>query len=340
MPAAARLLPRLSARQLGVGSAVVTVLVWTAFILVARASAARSLTPFDLALTRIVGASLVLMPWGAWLVAQARRREPGQAVGSFFGLSPLALRVTALSGFFGGLLYALLAYAGFFYAPASHASVLLPGSLPLWTTLLAALVLRDRITPARAMGLALIVAGDLFVGGRSLLHAFEGGDVWKGDLLFMCAAFCWACYTIVARRHQLDAVRGTIAVTVFAFFTFVPVYAVLTLGGWVSSHLATAPLGEVLFQTVFQGLGSVVIAGIAFTRMIQHFGAVRTTMITALVPGLSALGAVLLLDEPMHWSLLAGLVLVTGGILFGVRKAGTPVPPPVPAAALPRGCDA
>lgn len=338
MPAVARLLPRLSARQLGIGSAVVTVLVWTAFILIARASAARSLTPFDLALARICGASAVLVPWGAWLVARERVRHPGRPAGSLFGLSPLALRVTALAGLFGGLLYALLAYCGFFFAPASHASVLLPGSLPLWTTLLAAFVLRDRITPARAMGLGLIVAGDLFVGGRSLLHAFEGGDVWKGDLLFMSAAFCWACYSVVARRHGLDAVRATIAITVFAFVTYVPVYTLLVAGGWVASRLGSAPAGEIVFQMAFQGIGSVVVSGITFTRMIQYFGPVRSTMITALVPSLSALGAVLLLDEPMHWTLLAGLVLVTGGILFGVRRAtAAPAPATTP---LPRGCDA
>jgi drug/metabolite transporter (DMT)-like permease len=48
-------------------------------------------------------------------------------------------------------------------------------------------------------------------------------------------------------------------------------------------------------------------------------------MITALVPGLSALGAVWFLGEPMHWNLLAGLALVTGGILFGVRQSNKPV---------------
>jgi len=46
-----------------------------------------------------------------------------------------------------------------------------------------------------------------------------------------------------------------------------------------------------------------------------------TTMITALVPGLSALGAVVFLGEPLSWNLWAGLALVTGGILFGVRQA-------------------
>ena len=52
-------------------------------------------------------------------------------------------------------------------------------------------------------------------------------------------------------------------------------------------------------------------------------------MITALVPGLSALGAVALLGEPMHWNLLAGLALVTGGILLGGRAA-RPTPTAAP----------
>ena len=78
MPAAAPLLaraPSASARPS------ITVLVWTAFIVIARASAARSLTPFDIAFARICGASLVLLPWGAWLVraGAARRRAAGAA---------------------------------------------------------------------------------------------------------------------------------------------------------------------------------------------------------------------------------------------------------------------
>ncbi|SFM33765.1 EamA-like transporter family protein [Variovorax sp. OV329] len=311
---------------MGMTAAVVTVTVWTAFIIIARASAGRSLTPFDITLARILGASVVLVPWGAWLVAKARRGGK-RDFGSLFGLSPLPLRITALIGVFAGVAYATLAYAGFFYAPAAHASVLMPGSLPLWTALLAAWVLRDRITPLRAAGLALIVAGDLLVGGRSLLHAWSGGsEVWKGDLLFMSAAFCWGCYSVVARKHGLDAVRATIALTVFAFMSFVPVYGLLCLAGWVHSNIGTAPWGEFAFQMLFQGLGSVVISGISFTRMVQHFGPVRTTMITALVPGLSALGAVLFLNEPLYWNLIAGLLLVTAGILFGVQRTAAARP--------------
>ena len=303
---------RPSPKAVGIAAAIITVTIWTSFIVIARASAALSLGPFDLAFLRILGASIVLLPWGVWL----NRR---QAVPGWLGLSPLPWRTTAITGFFGGLVYALLAYSGFFFAPATHASVLMPGSLPLWTSLLAIVLLGETIKGARAIGLALIVSGALMVGGTSLLRAFDGGGVWKGDLLFMVAGACWATYGVLARRFNLDAVRATIAITAFAFVCYVPVYLVLALAGWVPSRLFDAPGSEVLFQLAFQGVGSVVISGITFTKMVQSFGPVRSTMITALVPGLSALGAVLLLGEPLHWNLLAGLALVTIGILFGVR---------------------
>jgi drug/metabolite transporter (DMT)-like permease len=304
-------------------AAVVTVLIWTSFILIARASAdpARGgmLMPLDIAFCRIVGASLVLLPWGVYLVRQDRSR--GLVGNSWLGISPLPARTTISVGCFGGLLYALLAYSGFAFAPALHASVLMPGSLPLWTALLAWWLLGDRITPMRAMGLALIVLGDLLVGGLSLLHAFDGGQVWLGDVLFMTAAMCWATYSVLARHHGLDAVRATIAITTFACVTFLPTYTLLVLTGMLPGQVFNAPWGSLLFQAAFQGWGSVVISGITFTQMIRHFGPVRSTMITALVPGLSALGAVWLLAEPMRWNLAAGLTLVTAGILFGVRAS-------------------
>ncbi|VWX59830.1 EamA-like transporter family protein [Burkholderiales bacterium 8X] len=334
MPVAA---PRFSPRTIGIWAAVVTVLVWTAFIVIARASAARSLTPLDLTFVRIWGAALVLLPWGAWLVMKARREQRPDA-GSLFGLSPLSLRITVVAGALGGVAYAMLAYCGFFFAPASHASVLMPGSLPLWATLLAAIFLHDRIHASRAVGLVLIVAGDLLVGGASLLHALDGGDVWKGDLLFMCAAFTWAGYSVLVRRHGLEAVRTTIAITAFAFLTYVPAYALLAGAGLVASRLAQAPLGEIAFQMMFQGVGSVAISGITFTRMIQYFGPVRSTMITAVVPGLSALGAGVFLGEPLHWNLVAGLACVTLGILFGVQRTRSAAPPaPATSASTPVG---
>ena len=134
-----RFLRSLSPRTVGISAAVVTVIIWTAFIIIARATSdpARGavMTPFDIVLARILGAGMVLLPWGWWLV----RRDRADAVhayatignasmargSSLLGLSPLSLRITATVGVFGGLLYGVLAYSGFVYAPAAHASVLI-----------------------------------------------------------------------------------------------------------------------------------------------------------------------------------------------------------------------
>jgi len=309
---------------IGPVAAVVTVLIWTSFIVVARASASLDLLPLDIAWLRIVGASAVLLPWSLWQVAH---RPQGRAGSSLGGCSPLPGRLTALVGLFGGLLYALLAYSGFFFAPAAHAAVLLPGSLPLWTTLLAMLFLAERPGASRLLGLACILGGGLLVGGASLLEAFNGSAVWKGDLLFMSAALCWAAYSVLVRRHSLDPVQTTMAITAFAFFAYVPLYGLAAWLQWVPSRLLVAPAGQMLFHALFQGLFSVVISGISFTLMIRHFGPVRSTMLTALVPGLSALGAVAVLGEPMHWNLLLGLALVTVGIVFGVRGVPARITP-------------
>ena len=190
-------------------------------------------------------------------------------------------------------------------------------------------ILGEQLTSSRIISLMLIVAGDLLVGGASLLRAFEGGSVWRGDVLFMTAALCWSVYSVLARKYALDAVRATVAITAFAFAVYVPVYGALLVVRLVPGQFLSAPLSQVVFQMVFQGVGSVAISGITFTRMIQHFGPVRSTMITALVPGLSALGAVFFLGEPLHWNLSVGLALVTLGILFGVRSVSAQATAPV-----------
>jgi len=309
----------LFSQNVGRLSAVVTVLLWTSFIIVGRASSSHVLLPLDIACSRILGASMVLLPWAWWMMREQRQR--GEPVGSLFGLSPLPLRQTVQAGFLGGLMFALLAYAGFFFAPAAHASVLMPGSLPLWTTLLMWLFLREQIGVNRAIGLGFILMGDVLVGGASLFKAFEGGDVWMGDLMFVCASISWSAYSVTVRKFGLDAARATMAITAFALVSFVPLFTLLVQLNVMPSHFAQASWSEILLQVAFQGVGSVAISGISFTQMIRSFGPVKSTMITALVPGLSALGAVIILGEPMSWNLMVGLALVTCGILFGVRQA-------------------
>ncbi len=309
----------LSKNTIGVLAAVITIAIWSGFIIIARAMAFKTLTPFDIVFARLIGAGCVLVPWGIWWVRRARARDPDAQ--SWLGIAPVPFRLAATIGIFGGVAYPLIAYTGFFYAPAAHAAVLMPGFLPLWTALLAAIVLGTPIPARRRIGLALIVSGGLLVGGASLLQAFDGGTVWVGDVLYLAGSLVWALYTVTLRKHAVAAIPATIAITVFALATFAPTYLLLAATGLVQSKLAVAPWSELAFQAVAQGIFSVVISGITFVRMVEHFGPVRSTMLTAIVPGLAAIGAAIFLNEPLHWNVILGLAAVTIGITFGVKPA-------------------
>lgn len=294
------------ARWIGAACAVAVLAIWTSFILVARSSARLALTPFDIAFLRFAFSGLVALPLVLWL-----RPAVPLAQGA-------ALAATA------GVGYCMLAYSGFFFAPAAHAAVLMPGSLPLWSALFAVLLLGDRLGPARLAGLGLIVAGDLLVGGHSLLQAFDGGDTWKGDALFLAAGMSWALYGVLCRRWRIGAVDATLAIAIGCLVSYVPLYALAAGSGLVPSGLAQAGWREIAFQAVFQGGLSMLVAGIAFTQVVNTFGPVRTTMMTAVVPSLAALLAVPLLGEPLGPAALGGLACVTLGLLIGLRGVAPP----------------
>ena len=305
------------ARLVGGLCALVVVMIWTSFILIARVSAVHSLLPFDIAFLRFAFSALVALPL---LVRFGPEMRAQLAQG---GGSPWA-RGAALTAL-GAVGYCCLAYSGFFFAPVAHASVLLPGSLPLWTALIAFFWLHERVSPQRALGLALIIAGGALVGGASLLLAFAGGNVWQGDLLFMAASVCWSMYTVLCRRWRLGAMPATLVLALGSGLSFVPLYGLGAWAGFIPSKLAQAPWAEIAFQAVYQGGVSMWLAGLAFTQVIVTFGPTRTTLLTSVVPALAALLAVPLLGEALQGYALIGLACVTLGVVLGLHAPAAPL---------------
>jgi drug/metabolite transporter (DMT)-like permease len=303
-------------RWLGAACALAVLVIWTSFILIARVSARHALSAFDIAFLRFLFSGLVVLPF-AWPRRAALRAGLGGAEAWKRGAALAAV---------AGIGYCALAYSGFFFAPVAHAAVLMPGSLPLWTAIFAVWVLGEHLPRARLTGLALIVAGDLLVGGHSLRLAFEGGDTWKGDLLFLCAGMTWAAYSVLCRRWRVGAIDATMAIALGTLVGYVPLYALGVTSGLLPDGLLRASASELAFQAVYQGGLAMLVAGVAFTQVVATFGPVRTTMVTAVVPSLAALSAVPLLGESLGPAALGGLVCVTAGLLVGLRPPSLPRP--------------
>ncbi|MGG5809228.1 DMT family transporter [Falsiroseomonas sp. CW058] len=279
--------------RIGYACAIAVLFVWAGFLLSSRLGARQDFTPWDVAALRYAGAFLGALPL--------------LAVFGLPRLPPARLAVVVATAAFG---FPILAYHGFGFAPAAHGGVMLPGTLPFLTAALGLVVLGERWTRRRLVSLLVVACGiGLLAGDTFGSHP----GAWRGDLLFLAGSSCWAVYTLVVRLWGIDALRATLSVALWAAPLYLPVWWLL-----LPSNLAAVPVGAVAYQLVFQGIFAVLVAGFLFTRAVQAIGAPRTTTITALVPGMAALAAWPLLGEPLGPAGLAGVALVTAGMVIAV----------------------
>jgi drug/metabolite transporter (DMT)-like permease len=226
----------------------------------------------------------------------------------------LALAATAGPGF------SLAAFTALKFAPAAHAGVLMPGTLPLWTAILSVLVLGARLTSRQAASLALILAGIALIGWDTLGDLASGTAPpaqWIGDLLFMAASFSWAIYTVLARRWSVAPLTAAAIVCVVSGVGYMPIYLLA-----LPVTLLAAPAWEIAVQALLQGIVSTIFTLIMFTRAAQALGAPTLTIFTALVPALVAVLAVPLLGETLSLFAALGAGLVVAGIAATVRGMG------------------
>ncbi|HEX2114185.1 MAG TPA: DMT family transporter, partial [Alphaproteobacteria bacterium] len=193
---------------IGVTAALFAALIWGSWIVITRLGVTTTMTPYDAAFLRFGIPAVVLLP--------VLLRE-GLAIRRI-GILRTALMVAG-----SGLPFFLISSAGMQFAPAAHAGALLPGTMPLFVALLAALVERERFAGTRVAGFALIIAGVLAIGGYHLLLG-EGGQ-WRGHLLFLGGACLWAIYTLAFRRAGIGAWHAAALINLYSIVAFLPIYS-------------------------------------------------------------------------------------------------------------------
>lgn len=294
--------------------AAATVSIWVGFLVFARLGVKQSLTPWDLIFLRFAFASLVALGIMVW------RKTQGQpAWGQLRGMRAWS------TGIFAGLGFTCIAFIGYGFAPAAHGAVLMPGTLPFWTAIFGAIVLGDRIAGRKLLGLILIMLGVACMAWQAISapHGVEGA--WRGDVLFPLASASWAVYVINARRWGIAPLDAIVVTPLVALALYAPFYLIFA-----PKMLHAVPMLTILAHGAFQGCIALALSMWLFGRMVQIYGPVRTTMITALAPPIAALVAVPLLDEPLTRWVVLGLVGVVMGTIIGVRPASAP---PAPATA-------
>jgi drug/metabolite transporter (DMT)-like permease len=265
--------------------------------------AADHVPPAVVAVSRFASAALLLWLWS--LLSGRPVRRPTRAD------LPLVLVLGATVVF----AYNLFFLYGVRHSTAADGSVLVPGLIPVATTLLAWAV-RGEQPPRRAqLGLAVALAGLLLVANPT---GSVGSDRVLGDVLFVGAALSWSVYTLAGRRAT--ARYGSVSANVYATAAGTVLLLPFTFldGGW--APLFHAPAGAIAGIAYLSVIGTV-LGFVAFYEGVRRIGAARASSFALLVPIFGVLSSVLVLHEPLRLTLaLGGAIVVFGLCLVESRR--------------------
>ncbi|WP_237296873.1 DMT family transporter [Streptomyces sp. 3211] len=295
----------LSPQAEGMLALLVTVSIWAAFALSARALGGSSLLPADAALLRF-GVPLVVLFPALW----RRRRaiaavRPGPAVKIICG---------------AGVPFFLAAMHGGALTSAAFVGSIVPGMVPLFVS--AIMIRRGHRAPrgTQAAGLALIAAGVIALVWRYVVPVDT--DVLAGAGTLLVASGLWALYTVGLREVDLDPI-GSIGLLCLPSFA---VIGILALTGILPTGIAHASGSDIALFLVVQGLGVGLCAGLLYAFAIRRLGAERSAVVGSLSPVAVVLLAVPLLGETPTLAVLVGVPLITTGVVLANRRPRPEVP--------------
>ncbi|HEX6736497.1 MAG TPA: DMT family transporter [Azonexus sp.] len=285
-------------RSLTYAKLVASMAMWGGTWIAGRVIAQELTAPLAVAALRFVVAGLVV----AGVMLASGTGIPLPQGGREWGL------VWAL-GFFGIFLYGLCFFFGLQHLTAGRGALVVALN-PVVIVLLAWLAGKEGMTPRKALGSVIALAGCLTVIGNGDPLALLQGDVGLGEWLILGCVGSWAAYTFIGWRATSRF--SALATTFYGSLTGAILLglAALIQGGGTPGEWSWRVWSSMLFLAVF----GTAIAYTWFTAAVQQLGAGHASIFINLVPVFAVLQAAVLLDERLGLPVLFGGLLVIAGV--------------------------
>lgn len=300
--------PASSRPYLGVGLGLLAVSTASLFIRYAQAEGIPSLV---IAAFRLALATLVLGPF-------ALSRQWAELRG--FTRRQWALVLT--SGVFLGVHFATWITSLAYTSVAS--SVVLVSSSPLFVALLAAVVLRERLSRWAIAGLLLTLAGAAVVGladvcrpaGCPPWQSFVQGSAFGGDALALMGALALAVYLVAGR-----ALRASVSLTSYIFTTYGTAAIVLCSAVWAARLPVIGYSSQGYLWLVLLALVPQLVGHSSFNWALKYLPATFVSVTILGEPVGSIVLAAVLLHEVPGITQLGGTIAILAGIVLASRQA-------------------
>ena len=222
-------------------------------------------------------------------------------------------RYTVWLGLLGTMAYQLLFMHGMKWTAAGDASLIIPIN-PVFTVLLAAPMLGQKVTKRMAFGLLLGIVGVSVVVGWSPNTDIPFEHRLLGDTMIVLAALAWATNSNLTKIALEEDGIGTTEELVIWY----SIVGWIMLTPWMLAEIwgsgIPSPNTVELGSIAYLGLFSTVLTYIWFARGIDRIGPTASASYVFLVPIFGVLSGWALLDESIGASMLVGFVLIVMGV--------------------------
>jgi drug/metabolite transporter (DMT)-like permease len=194
---------------------------------------------------------------------------------------------------------------------------LIYAATPVAIVVVSARLLNERMSAAQTLGIALALAGVLYVIARgdmsNLLEVrFSAGDAW-----IVAAAVSWVAYSVLLKRwpSRLGPAERLVVIIAGGLVVLLP-FTALEWALMPRHPLTGQAIGLIVLAAVLPG----VLSYSAFSFMQRELGASRTALMLYLAPVYGAAGAWWMLGEVPGWHHAIGGALILPSIWLATRK--------------------
>jgi drug/metabolite transporter (DMT)-like permease len=186
---------------------------------------------------------------------------------------------------------------------------------PIWVAIGARIFLSEAITPRRAIGIIVGLAGLVVIFTS---HAFDWSDhnALLGCGLILIAAFCWAANIVYVRAHKWISTPFQLVFWQLALAASVTAAFAMIIEG--TPRIAWSP--RLVALVLYSGIICTALAHWAMSMVNRGLPATTTSLGLLATPVLGIISASIGLDEPLEPSLFLAVALIIGGIAVGTQS--------------------
>jgi len=192
-------------------------------------------------------------------------------------------------------------------------TVLINSMIPIFIVMVSWLGFKERITLRQSIGIAISLAGLMFIIANGNLSTLISVRFSKGDLWTICAGISWALYSVLLRKCPIELNSlGFLATLIIIGTLFISPFYIWEMSTGKTMNISQASIGSIVYVALFASI----LAYIFWNKAIQIIGANKTGIFIHLMPVFSIILAIIFLDEKLRGYHIKGTILIFSGILL------------------------